>query len=143
MSFNKNTKVQFPVNKAPKEKLSAAAFSSLPCRLSPDNLCQFHDELFGWMWAQWSRSLLYYTDHTVNSPPVASVMTSVLLYKSSFLQCNSKWILGLLFISTILLSFMTLPKTGCKICCISMPHLLCHARVTTVGFDTEEIVQVT
>lgn len=78
MSFNKNTEVQFPVNKAPKENYQLQLSAVLPCSLSPDHLWQFHDELFGWMWAQRSRSLLYYTDHTVNAPPVASVMTSVL-----------------------------------------------------------------
>lgn len=41
------------------------------------------------------------------------------------------------------IEFHGTPKTGCKIWCISMPHLLCHTRVTTVDFDTEENVQVT
>lgn len=41
------------------------------------------------------------------------------------------------------IEFHGTPKTGSKICCISMPHLLCHAKVTSDDFDTEENAQVT
>lgn len=114
MSCKKNTEVQFPVNKVPKENYQLQLSAVLPCKLSPGHLWQCHDELFGWMWAQWSRGLLYYTDHIVNSPPVAPVMTSVLLYNSGFQQWNSKCILGLLFICIILLSFMALQRLDAK-----------------------------
>lgn len=125
MSCNKNTEVQLPVNKAPKDNYQRQLSAVLPCRLSPDHLWQFHDKLFGWMWAQWSRSLLNYTDHIVNSPPVASVMTSVLLYNSGFHQWNSKCILGLLFICTILLSFITLQSLDAK--SAAFLSLICYA----------------
>lgn len=66
-----------------------------------------------------------YTDHTANSPPVASVMTSVLLYNSGFHQGNSKCILGLLFYQHNPIEFHGTPKNGCKIYCISMPCHVC------------------
>lgn len=79
------------------------------------------------------------------SPPVASIMTLVLLHNNVFHQWNSKYILGL-FMSTILLSSMALQRldaSGCKIWCISMSYLLCHAKVTSAGSDTEENIHVT
>lgn len=64
-------------------------------------------------------------------------MTSILLYNSGFHQWNSKCILGLLFISTILLNFMALQrmdaKSGAFLCliCYAMPGsplLILHRR---------------
>lgn len=61
-------------------------------------------------------------------------------------QWNSKCILGLLFMTTSLWSFValqTLDVSGCKICSISMSYLLCYARVTSADSDTEENAYVT
>lgn len=61
------------------------------------------------------------------------------LHKVSHQQ-KSKYILDLLYMNTIILSFVALQRldaSGCIICCISKLPWLCHSKVASADSDTE------